>query len=66
MARHPSRDPSYFPTGTPIVRTAGGNLVVHEGDWIITRTNGEKYICTDSVFNALWEPYAASPIVTIQ
>jgi hypothetical protein len=58
-------DPHFIPPGTPIVSTPHGVILLHAGDWILTRKNGEKYICLNEMFHALWEPHQESPIVTI-
>lgn len=61
----PPHDKDYWPTGTPIIRTKQGDLKVSEGDWIITRSNGQKFLCANDVFHALWEPHQESSIVSL-
>lgn len=57
------RDPDYWPTGSPIIDTPQGTLLVHDKDWILTRSTGEKFLCRPTIFDALWEPYNPSPII---
>ena len=39
----------------PIVKTLEGNMIVSEGDWIITGIEGERYPCKDSIFQKTYE-----------
>jgi hypothetical protein len=39
----------------PFVETLEGNMVVTEGDWIITGVNGEKYPCKPDIFEKTYE-----------
>lgn len=66
LQHHLPHDPDYYPTGSPVIETSQGIMLVHEGDWIITRSTGEKFLCKPDVFKALWEPHRSSPIFTVQ
>lgn len=33
-----------------------GSYIVDAGDWVITRTTGERYPCKDAIFRATYEP----------
>ena len=45
------------PTCNPfaMIQTLEGNLIVNEGDWIITGVNGEKYPCNPEIFDKTYE-----------
>ena len=38
------------------IRTLEGDLIVSEGDWIITGVAGERYPCKPDIFEATYEP----------
>ncbi len=38
------------------INTLEGKMSVHEGDWVITGVEGEKYCCKDSIFRKTYHP----------
>jgi len=38
------------------IKTLEGELVVSEGDWIITGVKGENYPCKPDIFEATYDP----------
>lgn len=38
------------------IKTIGGEYQVVDGDWIITRIKGEKYLCKPDIFEQTYEP----------
>jgi hypothetical protein len=39
----------------PFIETLEGNMLVAEGDWIITGISGEKYPCKADIFEKTYE-----------
>lgn len=42
--------------GKAIIQTLEGEMLVSDGDWIITGVKGEKYPCKPDIFEATYEP----------
>jgi len=42
----------------PVIHTLEGNLVITEGDYIITGIKGERYPCKPDIFHTTYEPVA--------
>ena len=40
----------------PIIHTLEGDMLVNEGDWVITGIKGEKYPCKPDIFEQTYEP----------
>lgn len=41
---------------TPYIHTEEGNMLIREGDYIITGIHGERYPCLPSIFHRAYEP----------
>lgn len=41
--------------GQPFISTLEGNMMISEGDWIITGVKNERYPCKDDVFRMTYE-----------
>ena len=39
-----------------IIKTLEGDMLLEEGDWLITGVNGEQYPCKDEIFRKTYEP----------
>lgn len=38
------------------IKTLKGNMLVEDGDWVITGVKGERYPCKPDIFAATYEP----------
>jgi hypothetical protein len=45
---------------TGIIKTLEGDMIVREGEWVITGVKGENYPCKDEIFRATYEPVELS------
>lgn len=43
----------------PCIHTLEGDMLVREGDWIITGVKGERYPCKPDIFAATYEPVSS-------
>ena len=41
--------------GKCVIETLEGDMIVNNGDWIITGVKGEKYPCKPDIFEATYE-----------
>jgi hypothetical protein len=41
---------------TPFIATLEGEMIVSNGDWIITGVKGERYPCKPDIFEATYDP----------
>ena len=39
-----------------IIETLEGDMIVRQGEWVITGVKGEHYPCKDDIFRATYEP----------
>lgn len=39
-----------------VIPTLEGDMIVREGEWVITGVKGENYPCKDDIFRATYEP----------
>jgi hypothetical protein len=43
------------PEGIPIIKTLEGDMIVSNGDYVITGIKGERYPCKPDIFEATYE-----------
>ncbi len=39
-----------------VIKTLEGEMIGEVGDWLITGIKGEKYLCKNDIFQAIYEP----------
>jgi len=40
----------------PVIHTLEGDMIVRDGDWVITGVKGEKYPCKPDIFEMTYDP----------
>jgi hypothetical protein len=65
-----SQDPDTYPVdvewsgelGAYVIPTLEGQMIIKDGDWIITGVIGEKYLCKPDIFEATYELFEQDAI----